>query len=122
VTREEVLTQGFAGWKQWYLDDKLHRKYGPTIERPDGTGKRHLASTDIVTGSNGERKWYRDGKLHRENGPAAEWPDGEKWWYRGGQLHRDDGPAVERADGNSEWYLDGKKVTQDDVLRRGPSA
>ena len=55
------------GYKNWYLNGKLHREDGPAIEY-----------------TNGDKHWYLNGKLHREDGPAVEYSDGYKEWYLNG--------------------------------------
>jgi len=82
------------GTKRWYVDDKLHRTDGPTVEYASGT-----------------KFWCLDGKLHRVDGPAVEWASGSKEWWLNGKRHRVDGPACEYADGGKHWYLDGKELT-----------
>lgn len=58
------------GTRAWSVNDQLHRKDGPAVERPDGY-----------------RSWWVNGKRHREDGPAIEDPDGTReWWIRGQQL------------------------------------
>ena len=55
------------GNKYWYLNDKLHREDGPSIEW-----------------TNGHKEWWINGQLHREDGPAIEYVDGDKSWYLNG--------------------------------------
>ncbi len=81
------------GSKEWWLNGKLHREYGPAYE-----------------GADGSKHWYLNGKLHRVDGPAWEWSDGTKRWYLNDKRHRVDGPAVEYADGSKYWYLDGNFI------------
>jgi hypothetical protein len=52
------------GTKIWWLNGKLHREDGPSIEYTDGC-----------------KLWHLNGKLHREDGPAVEWVDGAEYWY-----------------------------------------
>ena len=52
------------GDKEWWLNDKLHRKDGPAYE-----------------GASGYKAWYLDGKRHREDGPAVELANGYKEWW-----------------------------------------
>jgi hypothetical protein len=89
-----------VGTKRWYLNGKLHRENGPTIEYTDGT-----------------KYWHLNGKCHREEGPAIEWGDGTKVWVLNSMYHREDGPAVEWANGNKSWYLNGIKYTKQDYYR-----
>ena len=56
------------GYKEWYLNGKLHRKNGPAVDF-----------------GNGHKEWYLNGKLHREDGPAIEYSDGRKGWYLNGE-------------------------------------
>ena len=79
------------GIKEWYLNDKLHRKDGPAVEWPDGS-----------------TEWYLNGKRHRENGPAAEWFDDRKYWYVNGKYHQ----------GTKFWYLNGKQLTKRQLLSK----
>lgn len=51
----------------WFINDKLHRKDGPAIEKVDGY-----------------KAWYIDDKLHREDGHAVEYADGSKDFYLNG--------------------------------------
>ena len=55
--------------KKIYTNSKgqLHREYGPTFER-----------------ANGSKYWYLNGQLHRTDGPAVEYADGGKAWYLDG--------------------------------------
>ena len=55
------------GYKEWFLNGKLHREDGPAIEY-----------------SNGDKFWLLNGKLHREDGPACECVNGYKIWYLNG--------------------------------------
>jgi hypothetical protein len=52
------------GDKYWYLNGKLHREDGPTVEY-----------------ANGYKCWYLNDKCHREDGPALECANGNKYWY-----------------------------------------
>jgi hypothetical protein len=52
------------GFKEWYLNNKLHREDGPAIES-----------------ANGHKEWYVNDKLHREDGPAIVYADGNKEWF-----------------------------------------
>ena len=61
------------GYKEWFLNDKLHRTDGPAIEYP-----------------NGDKKWYLNGELHREDGPACEYANGNKFWYLNGKKVTED--------------------------------
>jgi len=58
------LTIDKYGSKYWYINGKLHRESGPTIEY-----------------NNGNKQWWLNGQLHREDGPAIDNGDGVKWWY-----------------------------------------
>ena len=58
------------GYKEWYLNGKLHREDGPAVESP-----------------NGYKEWYLNGKLHREDGPAVEYSNGDKSWFINGEKH-----------------------------------
>ena len=55
------------GYKEWFLNGKLHREDGPAIEYASGT-----------------KFWYLNGKRHREDGPAIEYAGGNKYWYLNG--------------------------------------
>ncbi len=81
--------------KHWYLNEKLHREDGPSLEYAHGT-----------------KHWFLNGDRHREDGPAIEYANGTKEWYLNGNLHREDGPAIEYADGDKEWYLNDKQVQE----------
>ena len=52
------------GTKCYYLNEKLHREDGPSIEF-----------------ANGEKHWYKNGQRHREDGPAIEYSIGYKEWF-----------------------------------------
>ena len=78
---------------RYYLDDNLHRLYGPAIEW-----------------SNGDKEWYQNGLCHRIDGPAIEWVNGHKAWYQNGVRHRIDGHSVEWAGRYKEWYYEGEKI------------
>ena len=54
--------------KSYYLNDKLHKKDGPSV----------------YYNYNGTKFWHLNGKLHREDGPAVEYSDGSKYWYLNG--------------------------------------
>ncbi len=56
------------GYKEWFLNGKLHREDGPAVEWADG-----------------DKYWYLNGKRHREDGPAVEWADGDKAWFLNGE-------------------------------------
>ena len=90
-----TVTVDEYGTKCWYLNDKLHREDGPTIEC-----------------ANGSKCWYLDGKLHRVDGPAVEYVNGRKEWYLNGKFHRTDGPAIELATGTKYWFLNGVEYTK----------
>ena len=69
----------------------------------------------------GNIHWYKDAKrtiLHRVGSPAVEWANGTKEWYMDNKWHRTDGPAIEWADGDKWWFLNGKRITQEEHLRR----
>ena len=52
------------GNKRWYINGKLHREDGPTIELKSGT-----------------KIWCFDGEYHRLDGPTIEMVDGTtEWW------------------------------------------
>jgi len=53
-----------TGSKWCDVNGKLHRKYGPAIERTDGS-----------------KEWWLNNKVHRIGGPAVERADGCKGWY-----------------------------------------
>ena len=75
----------------------------------------------VTVGDVGNIHWYKDAKrtiLHRVGGPAAEWANGTKEWYMDNKWHRTDGPAIEWADGDKWWFLNGKRITQEEHLRR----
>ena len=86
------------GFKEWYINGKLHREDGPAVEYPDGS-----------------KEWYINGKRHREDGPAVEYGNGSKYWYINGERHREDGPAYEYADGTKTWWLNGIEVTEETI-------
>ena len=56
------------GYKEWYLNNQLHREDGPAIEY-----------------SNGSKSWYLNDQLHREDGPAVEYSNGSKFWFLNGE-------------------------------------
>ena len=55
------------GYKEWFLNGKLHREDGPAIEYASGS-----------------KFWWLNGKRHREDGPAIEYAGGNKYWYLNG--------------------------------------
>jgi hypothetical protein len=55
--------------KSWWLNGKLHREDGPSVEF-----------------ANGDKGWYKNGEIHREDGPAVEYLNGTKYWYLNGTL------------------------------------
>ena len=64
---EDYNGKGGNGYKQWWLNGKLHREDGPAVESANGT-----------------KEWYLNGKRHREDGPAVEYIDGsKKYWIDG---------------------------------------
>ena len=81
-------------------DGRLHRVYGPAVDRTDGY-----------------RAWHQNGLLHRLDGPAIERPDGRREWCQNGQRHRIDGPAIEYPDGHHAWYINDKWLTEADWQR-----
>ena len=89
------------GTIEWYLNGKLHREDGPSIEYPDGT-----------------KQWWFNGERHREDGPAVEYPDGTKHWFFNGKLHREDGPACEQANGTKFWFFNGDSLTEEEFNQR----
>ena len=98
MNKPECKTNSY-GTKRWYLNGKLHREDGPSIEWADG-----------------DKEWWLNDKLHREDGPAIECPNGDKLWSLNGKRHREDGPAVEYASGHKEWYLNDKKVHPETIV------
>jgi len=58
------------GYKEWWLNNKLHRNSGPAVE--------HI---------NGDEEYYFNGMRHRTDGPAVMFIDGYKeYWVNGIQL------------------------------------
>ena len=51
-------------YKQWKVNNILHRDCGPTYECSDGY-----------------KSWHQNGKMHRLDGPAQIFPNGLKQWY-----------------------------------------
>jgi hypothetical protein len=86
------------GYKEWYLNGKVHREGGPAIEWVDGS-----------------KEWYLKGELHRVVGPAVEYSDGGKEWCLNGEKHRVEGPACEYSNGTKEWFLNGRLVYSKNV-------
>lgn len=107
--------------KKLYLNDKVHREYGPTVLR-DGRkfwwlngipySKLHRVGGPAVEYPDGTRWWCLMGRLHREDGPAIELSNGRREWWINGWLHREDGPAIEGPNGEREWYLNGEQYSQ----------
>lgn len=56
------------GTKEWRLDLKLHRTYGPAVVYPEGT-----------------QMWYLNGKLHNPDGAAIKCANGTHYWYLHGE-------------------------------------
>ena len=98
IERTALLLSTLMVYKEWYLNDELHREGGPAIEYYDGT-----------------KEWYLNGKQHREDGPAFEDPDGTKEWYLNGEEYTEKefnkkmSPAVEMTIAEIEELV-GKKV------------
>ena len=61
--KQYIKTNEF-GTKRYYVNNKLHREDGPSIEYADGS-----------------KAWYKNGELHREDGPAIEYATGDKEWW-----------------------------------------
>ena len=61
---KEYTVKVYENRTTWYLNGKLHREYGPAVER-----------------NNGSKAWYLNNRLHREDGPAIEDVDGNKKWF-----------------------------------------
>jgi hypothetical protein len=89
------------GDRYWWLNGKLHREDGPSVEYANGT-----------------REWYLNGKLHREDGPAIEYSDGSRCWYLNDNLHREDGPAVEWHTGSRQWFLNDVEYTEEEFIKK----
>ena len=66
------------GDKSYYLNNRVHRRDGPAVER-----------------ANGEKYYIVDGYLHREDGPAIEIFDGSESYYLFGDLY-DSLPSPEK--------------------------
>jgi len=91
------------GDKYWWVNGRLHRLDGPSIEY-----------------INGAKEWWVNGELHRIDGPAIEWVNGTNIWYVNGERHRIDGPAIEWVDGDKSWYVDGVELSGPlDLLKHG---
>jgi hypothetical protein len=56
-----------TGTKIWFLNGKVHREDGPSVEY-----------------INGSKEWYLNGQRHRIDGPAIEFANGYKSWYLNG--------------------------------------
>ena len=86
-----------SGYKEWYLNDELHREDGPAMEY-----------------SSGIKEWYLNGRLHREDGPAIE-NKGDKFWFLNDEEYTEEGfnkkmsSAVEMTMSEIEELV-GKKV------------
>ena len=82
------------GYKEWFLNGKLHREDGPAIESAIG-----------------HKQWFLNGKLHREDGPAVEYAIGDKWWYLNGKSMSED----EHKRATTKPTCEGKEVEVDGV-------
>jgi len=61
------------GYKEWWLNNKLHRDDGPAVE--------HI---------NGDQEYYFNGLRHRYDGPAVLFINGYKeYWVNGIQLSKE---------------------------------
>jgi protein associated with RNAse G/E len=96
-TIKEITGTSGINYKEYYLNDKLHREFGPA--------SKHGGTT----------YWFKNGIIHRENGPAIEYKEGKKVWIKNGKMHREDGPAVTFFS-SEEWFIEGVKVDKDDFL------
>ena len=56
------------GYKEWVLNNQIHRE--------DGPARMWL---------NGEKEWWLHGKLHRMGGPACEYTNHKNRWYMFGR-------------------------------------
>ena len=90
----EVRVYPRRGYKNWYLNGKLHREDGPAFEDVDG-----------------RKAWYLNGERHREDGPAVEYPCGATSWYLNGVMYCKSDYHAEMARRNNT--CDGKTVTID---------
>lgn len=126
------------GYKEYRINNKLHRENGPAIEILSGkayyiNGLLHRIDGPAYVHMNGYKEYYYEGKLHNPNGPAVDWgEEKQEWWIHGelhntngparilngnykeyyihGKLHRDDGPAVIHPDGVEEYWTNGVKT------------
>lgn len=57
------------GTKEWYIEDKLHRKDDPAVEY-----------------ANGDKEWWYYGKRHNKNYPAAIYGNKRYWFCNGNFL------------------------------------
>jgi len=81
------------GYKEWYLNGKLHREDGPAFEYADGS-----------------KFWYINGKLHREDGPACEYANGDKeWWINGIKMSEQEFNLKTKSCAGKIVEIDGKK-------------
>lgn len=97
--KANIFVVSYVYSKKYYLNNKLHRAYGPA------------EVYNVKDGNNQYFAWYKNGKLHRVNGPA--FIDSIlkiKYWYKNGKRHREDGPAVEWNDGG-EWWFNNKQIS-----------
>lgn len=64
-----------------------------------------------------QKKWWIKGWRHRIEGPAVIQSDGTKSWWQDCRRHREDGPAIEWADGTKEWWVEGKKLSEEELIK-----
>ena len=70
-----AVYQATNGYKEWWLNNKLHRDNGPAVE--------HI---------NGDVEYYQNGLRHREDGPAISFNYGQhqEYWLNGKQVTKED--------------------------------
>jgi antitoxin component YwqK of YwqJK toxin-antitoxin module len=110
---------GQLHYRQFRVDDRLHRLDGPACESWHQNGQLYT------------RQFYVEGKFHRLDGPAREyWNENGQLSYRefwvDGKRHRLDGPAAEYwfEDGQlryQEFWVDGKQVAELPAVKTVPT-
>jgi len=73
--KKPAIHQRDNDYKEWWLNNKLHREDGPAIE--------HI---------NGDVEYYQNGLRHRDDGPALSFNFGEhqEYWLNGKQVTKQD--------------------------------
>ena len=86
--KENFYKNGQKKYEKWYLNGKLHREDGPSIQYWYSNGQKRFED------------WYLNGESHREDGPAYQ------SWYPNGQKEYE------------VWYLNGKEYSRENWINQ----